>query len=51
LHARHIDGTAAIVDTVVGEARAGDLVVAMSNGGFDQIHARLLGALRARHGA
>ena len=44
--ARHIDGTAAIIETVVREARDGDLVVAMSNGGFDNIHARLLEALR-----
>jgi len=49
LKARHIDGTAAIVETVAREARPGDLVVAMSNGGFDQIHARLLETLRARH--
>ncbi len=48
LKARHIDGTAEIVATVAREARAGDLVVAMSNGGFDQIHARLLEALRER---
>ena len=46
-HARHIDGTAAIVETVAREARPGDLVVAMSNGGFDDIHNRLLEALRA----
>jgi UDP-N-acetylmuramate: L-alanyl-gamma-D-glutamyl-meso-diaminopimelate ligase len=46
-HARHIDGTAAIVETVAREVRDGDLVVAMSNGGFDDIHARLLAALAA----
>jgi UDP-N-acetylmuramate: L-alanyl-gamma-D-glutamyl-meso-diaminopimelate ligase len=45
--ARHIDGTDAIIATVAREAREGDLVVAMSNGGFDDIHARLLEALRA----
>ena len=44
--ARHIDGTAAIVETVAREARPGDLVVAMSNGGFDDIHNRLIEALR-----
>lgn len=48
LHARHLDGTERIVDTVAAEARAGDLVVVMSNGGFDNIHARLLEALAAR---
>ncbi len=44
--ARHIDGTAAIVETVAREARTGDLIVVMSNGGFDDIHVRLLAALR-----
>lgn len=48
LHARHCDGVAAIVDTVAAEARDGDLVVVMSNGAFDDIHARLLTALAAR---
>jgi UDP-N-acetylmuramate: L-alanyl-gamma-D-glutamyl-meso-diaminopimelate ligase len=43
--ARHIDTTAAIIATVAAEAREGDLVVAMSNGGFDDIHERLLDAL------
>ena len=46
-HARHIDGTAAIVEAVAREARPGDLVIVMSNGGFDDIHNRLLDALRA----
>ncbi|BCS33879.1 UDP-N-acetylmuramate--L-alanyl-gamma-D-glutamyl-meso-2,6-diaminoheptandioate ligase [Luteitalea sp. TBR-22] len=45
--ARHIDGTAHIIATVAQEAREGDLVVVMSNGGFDDIHARLLEALGA----
>lgn len=45
--ARHIDGTAAIIETVVREAREGDLVLAMSNGGFDNIHVRLLEALES----
>jgi len=34
-----------IVRTVAGEAGDGDLVVVMSNGGFDGIHDRLLAAL------
>jgi UDP-N-acetylmuramate: L-alanyl-gamma-D-glutamyl-meso-diaminopimelate ligase len=33
------------VSTVGAEAQPGDLVVVMSNGGFDDIHRRLLGAL------
>ena len=49
-HARHIDGTGEIVETVAREARAGDLVVVMSNGGFDDIHVRLLDALEERAG-
>jgi UDP-N-acetylmuramate: L-alanyl-gamma-D-glutamyl-meso-diaminopimelate ligase len=46
--ARHIPTTAAIVDTVADEARSGDLVVIMSNGGFDGIHDKLLAALAQR---
>ena len=38
---------AAIVETVSKEAAAGDLVVVMSNGGFDGIHGKLLTALSA----
>ena len=45
--AHHVAGTAAIVDLVARAAREGDLVVVMSNGGFDNIHVRLLEALRA----
>ena len=44
--ARHLPSTQAIVDTIAAEAREGDLVVIMSNGGFDGIHDRLLTALR-----
>jgi UDP-N-acetylmuramate: L-alanyl-gamma-D-glutamyl-meso-diaminopimelate ligase len=47
-HARHIPTVPEIVATVAREAREGDLVVAMSNGGFDDIHAKLLAALDAR---
>lgn len=48
LRARHLDGSPRIIETVAAEAREGDLVVIMSNGGFDDIHARLLEALAAR---
>ena len=44
-HARHIHGVDDIVRIVTAEAQRGDLVVIMSNGGFDNIHQRLLGAL------
>ncbi len=43
--ARYIPSTDDIVRTVSREARDGDLVVIMSNGGFDDIHRKLLAAL------
>jgi UDP-N-acetylmuramate: L-alanyl-gamma-D-glutamyl-meso-diaminopimelate ligase len=46
--ARYLPSTDAIVEQVASEARSGDLIVIMSNGGFDGIHERLLAALRAR---
>jgi UDP-N-acetylmuramate: L-alanyl-gamma-D-glutamyl-meso-diaminopimelate ligase len=46
-HARHIPSVEGIVSTVVQEARPGDVVIIMSNGGFDQIHQKLLHALAA----
>jgi UDP-N-acetylmuramate: L-alanyl-gamma-D-glutamyl-meso-diaminopimelate ligase len=48
--ARHIPQVADIVTTVAGEAQPGDLVVIMSNGGFDDIHQKLLTALEQRAG-
>ena len=44
-HARHIATVPEIVATIAAEARSGDLVVIMSNGGFDGIHDKLLQAL------
>ena len=46
--ARYIPAVDDIVRTVAKEARDGDLVVVMSNGGFDDIHRKLLSALEAR---
>ncbi|MFZ5572433.1 MAG: UDP-N-acetylmuramate:L-alanyl-gamma-D-glutamyl-meso-diaminopimelate ligase [Thermodesulfobacteriota bacterium] len=43
--AHFFDDTGEIIDFVKQEARAGDLVLIMSNGGFDNIHARLLDSL------
>ncbi len=43
--AHFFDETARIVEFVAGRARAGDLVMVMSNGGFDNIHEKLLTAL------
>jgi UDP-N-acetylmuramate: L-alanyl-gamma-D-glutamyl-meso-diaminopimelate ligase len=37
----------AIVDAIAAEAKDGDVVIIMSNGGFDGIHDKLLAALRA----
>jgi UDP-N-acetylmuramate: L-alanyl-gamma-D-glutamyl-meso-diaminopimelate ligase len=46
--ARYLPAVDAIVDVVVREAKPDDLVVVMSNGGFDDIHRRLLEGLEAR---
>jgi UDP-N-acetylmuramate: L-alanyl-gamma-D-glutamyl-meso-diaminopimelate ligase len=43
--ARHVPTVDAIVAAVTAEAREGDLVVIMSNGGFDGIHRKLIEAL------
>jgi UDP-N-acetylmuramate: L-alanyl-gamma-D-glutamyl-meso-diaminopimelate ligase len=46
--ARFIPSTDDIVRTVAKDARNGDLIVVMSNGGFDDIHQKLLDALKVR---
>jgi UDP-N-acetylmuramate: L-alanyl-gamma-D-glutamyl-meso-diaminopimelate ligase len=46
--ARHIPHVDDIVSTVAHDARGGDIVVIMSNGGFDDIHAKLMAALEER---
>jgi UDP-N-acetylmuramate: L-alanyl-gamma-D-glutamyl-meso-diaminopimelate ligase len=46
--ARYIPQVDDIVAAVAGESRDGDLVVIMSNGGFENIHQKLLTALSAR---
>ena len=43
--ARYLPGVEAIVDAVASGAREGDLVIVMSNGGFDGIHDKLLARL------
>jgi UDP-N-acetylmuramate: L-alanyl-gamma-D-glutamyl-meso-diaminopimelate ligase len=40
-----IDGAPAIVEHLVRECRPGDVVLVMSNGDFDDVWGRLLGAL------
>jgi UDP-N-acetylmuramate: L-alanyl-gamma-D-glutamyl-meso-diaminopimelate ligase len=46
--ARYIPAVDDIVRTVAAEARKGDLVVIMSNGGFENIHQKLMTALGSR---
>jgi UDP-N-acetylmuramate: L-alanyl-gamma-D-glutamyl-meso-diaminopimelate ligase len=48
--AHYIPQVADIVTAVAREAEPGDLVVIMSNGGFDDIHQKLLTALEQRAG-
>ena len=48
VRARHLPSVEAIVEAVAHEARDGDLVVVMSNGGFGGIHRKLVNALAAR---
>ena len=48
VEADYIPQTDDIVRTVAGQSRPGDLVVVMSNGGFDNIHQKLLDALAVR---
>jgi UDP-N-acetylmuramate: L-alanyl-gamma-D-glutamyl-meso-diaminopimelate ligase len=46
--ARYVPTVPEIVRVVSREAAAGDLVVVMSNGGFDGLHDKLLAALAER---
>jgi UDP-N-acetylmuramate: L-alanyl-gamma-D-glutamyl-meso-diaminopimelate ligase len=48
--ARYLPIVDDIVQTVARESTSGDIVVVMSNGGFDDIHGKLLTALQARGG-
>jgi len=48
IDARYIPNVDDIVQSVARDARDGDLVIVMSNGGFDNIHQKLLTALEAR---
>jgi UDP-N-acetylmuramate: L-alanyl-gamma-D-glutamyl-meso-diaminopimelate ligase len=45
--ATHLPDVDAIVKAVAAEAKDGDLVIVMSNGGFGGIHKKLLDALSA----
>ena len=46
--ARHVPDVAEIVDLIADRAAPGDAIVVMSNGSFDDLHTRLLDALRRR---
>src|SRR2546423_14769702 len=46
--ARWMEGPDAIVALLAQEARPGDVILAMSNGGFGGLHKKLLDALAAR---
>jgi UDP-N-acetylmuramate: L-alanyl-gamma-D-glutamyl-meso-diaminopimelate ligase len=48
--ARYVPKVDDIVKVVARDSRSGDLVVIMSNGGFDDIHQKLLSALEERVG-
>jgi UDP-N-acetylmuramate: L-alanyl-gamma-D-glutamyl-meso-diaminopimelate ligase len=48
IRARYFEDTGGIVAYLAEEARTGDLVLVMSNGGFDNIHERLLTAFSER---
>jgi len=38
--------TQAIIDKVLGEAKSGDHILIMSNGGFEGIHQRIIDGLK-----
>jgi UDP-N-acetylmuramate: L-alanyl-gamma-D-glutamyl-meso-diaminopimelate ligase len=46
--ARYLPSTDAIVQAVAKDAARGDIIVVMSNGGFDNIHQKLLAGLEER---
>jgi len=48
IDARYIPNVDDIVQSVARDGRDGDLVIVMSNGGFDNIHQKILTALEAR---
>lgn len=42
LEASYFENTELLLEALVGEARSGDVILIMSNGGFDNLHQRLL---------
>lgn len=47
--ARQFDNSDAIIDYLLEQAHPGDHILIMSNGGFENIHQRLIDALRTRY--
>jgi len=47
LEARFFENTDLLLEALIKEARQGDVILIMSNGGFDNLHKRLLEALSA----
>jgi UDP-N-acetylmuramate: L-alanyl-gamma-D-glutamyl-meso-diaminopimelate ligase len=45
MDAHYFENTDRIIDFLVSQACSGDTILVMSNGGFDNIHERLLEAL------
>jgi UDP-N-acetylmuramate: L-alanyl-gamma-D-glutamyl-meso-diaminopimelate ligase len=43
--AKHLANAEEIADAIARDAQSGDLVLVMSNGGFDNVHEKILGAL------
>lgn len=43
------DSTKSLIDDVVGEAKPGDHILIMSNGGFENLHSRLVEAFKKIH--
>ncbi len=48
-HVQRYSETQTLLEQVVTDARTGDVIVVMSNGGFERMHARLLDALATQH--
>ena len=44
--AKIYDSTQEIVERIAAEARSGDTILVMSNGGFEDIHQRILDTLK-----
>ena len=47
--ARHLSGADQILERLEEEVAEGDVVIIMSNGGFDGLHQKLLDSLATRH--